>query len=195
MTYNSQRIIRRLLNTQSCLQVYLDWKTSSFFPMMSAHKIKITTLSGDLLLLFLLGHIFASVSFSHLNSLSLLSSQKCSLICATNLYTSFCSSDYASSIPYNSLTGKPRKKSRINCNTVNHRAVEVQLWSFCESFGPFGRGQAQWDSQQKGLKAFFNTGRLVLLTVAPLQLPFIQHYSEATFRSQILAVMKNKTVL
>lgn len=53
--------------------------------MMSAHKIKVTALSGDLLLLFLLGHIFASVSLSHLDPLSLLSSQKCSLTCATIL--------------------------------------------------------------------------------------------------------------
>lgn len=71
----------------------LGWKTGPFFPVVSAHKIKVTTLSGYLLLLFLLGHIFASISFSHLNSLSLLSSYMFSLICATNLYTCFCSSD------------------------------------------------------------------------------------------------------
>lgn len=84
---------RKAFKNSHFFRYILGWKASPFLPMVSAHEIKVTTLSRDLLLLFLLGHIFAFVSFSHFNSLSLLSSQKCSLICATNPYACFCSSD------------------------------------------------------------------------------------------------------
>lgn len=84
LTSKGHKRIGKLLNTQLCLSG-VSWVGKQVHFSKKNYKIKVTTLSGYLLPLFLLGHIFASVSFSHLSSLSLLSSEKCSLICATNL--------------------------------------------------------------------------------------------------------------